>query len=176
MVKNHVVIGSLDRPRSFGEYMTPDKNNVESESIKILKIKAEQEGNTDAQFLLGMMYELGASVPQSNEEAVKWYRMAAEQGNAEAQENLDRINGGNYLSRNNENLGLFFKAIINSSINLVRKYAEQGSAKAQYDLGMMYEVGFGVTQSDKEAVKWFRKAADQGHTEAQKKLDAILKK
>ncbi len=118
--------------------MTPDKNNAESESIKILKIKAEQEGNTDAQFLLGMMYELGASVPQSNEDAVKWYRMAAEQGNAEAQENLDRINGGNYLSRNNENLGLFFKAIINSSINLVRKYAEQGSAKAQYDLGMMY--------------------------------------
>ena len=35
--------------------------------------------------------------------------------------------------------------------------AEQGYAKAQYNLGVMYDNGQGVAQDDKTAVKWFRK-------------------
>ena len=31
----------------------------------------------------------------------------------------------------------------------------------------MYEHGQGVAQSDKEAVAWYRKAADQGHARGQ---------
>jgi hypothetical protein len=34
------------------------------------------------------MYDSGRCVPQDNVEAAKWYRMAAEQGNAEAQIHL----------------------------------------------------------------------------------------
>ena len=34
-------------------------------------------------------------------------------------------------------------------------------------LGVMYEQGHGVVQSDKEALVWYRKAADQGLAEAQ---------
>ena len=34
------------------------------------------------------MYENGKGVPQDDAEAVKWYRMAAEQGDADAQFNL----------------------------------------------------------------------------------------
>ena len=34
---------------------------------------------------------------------------------------------------------------------------------AQSNLGLMYMEGFGVTQDFTEAVKWFRKAADQGN-------------
>ena len=41
--------------------------------------------------------------------------------------------------------------------------AEQGDAFAQYNIGLMYEIGDGVPQDDKTAVKWFRLAADQGH-------------
>ncbi|MCK9681056.1 tetratricopeptide repeat protein, partial [Haemophilus influenzae] len=40
--------------------------------------------------------------------------------------------------------------------------AEQGYAKAQFNLGVMYAKGQGVKQDDFEAVKWFRKAAEQG--------------
>ena len=36
-------------------------------------------GDVDAQSLLGLMYGSGYGVPQSDDEAVKWYRMAAEQ-------------------------------------------------------------------------------------------------
>ena len=45
--------------------------------------------------------------------------------------------------------------------------AEQGYAKAQFNLGVMYAKGQGVKQDDFEAVKWFRKAAEQGHANAQ---------
>ena len=38
---------------------------------------------------------------------------------------------------------------------------------AQYDLGNMYNFGNGVPEDDTEAVKWYRKAAEQGKVEAQ---------
>ena len=37
--------------------------------------------------------------------------------------------------------------------------AEKGNVVAQNNLGVMYEKGQGVEQDDKEAVKWYRKAA-----------------
>ena len=45
--------------------------------------------------------------------------------------------------------------------------AEQGDARAQVYLGLLYEKGNGVPQNDTEAVKWFRLAADQGKAYAQ---------
>jgi TPR repeat protein len=40
-------------------------------------------------------------------------------------------------------------------------------AKAQFNLGVAYGYGEGVAQNDAEAVKWFRKAAEQGDAGAQ---------
>jgi len=42
----------------------------------------------NAQHSLGFMYSAGRGVPQDFNEAVKWYRMAAEQGNPWGQFNL----------------------------------------------------------------------------------------
>jgi len=41
--------------------------------------------------------------------------------------------------------------------------AEKGDAQAQCNLGLCYEEGAGVAKDAAEAVKWYRKAADQGH-------------
>ena len=38
---------------------------------------------------LGIMYETGAGAVENKAKAVKWYRRAAEQGNADAQFSLD---------------------------------------------------------------------------------------
>ncbi len=51
-----------------------------------------------------------------------------------------------------------------------RKAAEQGYAKAQYNLGVMYDEGLGVPQDYAEAVKLYRKAAEQGDAVAQGNL------
>lgn len=52
-------------------------------ALTILRPLAEQ-GNAEAQFNLGIMYDKGRGVNQDDAEAVKWFRLAAEQGLAEA--------------------------------------------------------------------------------------------
>ncbi len=49
----------------------------------------------------------------------------------------------------------------------LRARAEQGNARAQFNLGNMYNGGDGVVQDYKQALFWYRKAADQGNARAQ---------
>lgn len=48
--------------------------------------------------------------------------------------------------------------------------AHGGEARAQYDLGLMYDKGQGVPQSDAEAMRWYERAAEQGEPRAQYNL------
>ena len=52
--------------------------------------------------------------------------------------------------------------------------AEQGQAVAQYQLGLLYANGQGVTKDDAKARQWYEKAAVQGHAEAQVNLGILL--
>jgi TPR repeat protein len=54
--------------------------------------------------------------------------------------------------------------------------AEQGDAIAQFNLGMMYSLGQGVTQDYREAARWFRLAAEQGDVRAQFNLGATYER
>jgi hypothetical protein len=56
---------------------------------------------------------------------------------------------------------------------LWRPLAEQGLARAQNNLGVMYENGKGVRQDIDEALKWYRLAAEQGYAGAQNNLGLI---
>lgn len=49
----------------------------------------------------------------------------------------------------------------------LRKLAERGDAKAQYDLGILYYKGKGARQDYVEAAKWWLKSAKQGYANAQ---------
>jgi TPR repeat protein len=53
--------------------------------------------------------------------------------------------------------------------------AEQGDADAQFLLGLRYYQGNGVAKDFVEAVKWYRKAAEQGHLFAQMSLGYCYK-
>ena len=53
-----------------------------------------------------------------------------------------------------------------TALRLWLPLANQGDAVAQYNLGLMYERGYGVPQNYVEAMKWYRKAADRGHPTA----------
>lgn len=55
----------------------------------------------------------------------------------------------------------------------VEMRAKKGDPEAQYNLGVMYENGNGVKQNYEEAIKWYRKAADQGLAKAIEALNAI---
>lgn len=55
-------------------------------------------------------------------------------------------------------------------LKIVRPLAEQGNAKAQSNLGLMYQQGKGITRDSSQAVKWYRLAAEQGFSTAQYNL------
>ncbi|MZH02742.1 MAG: sel1 repeat family protein, partial [Nitrospinae bacterium] len=45
--------------------------------------------------------------------------------------------------------------------------AEQGHVRAQFFSGFMHDMGFGVPEDDKKALKWYELAAKQGNSRAQ---------
>lgn len=55
------------------------------------------------------------------------------------------------------------------------KAAEQGHSGAQCVLGVCYANGEGVSKDMSEAVKWWRKAAEQGDEDAKKALNSLEK-
>jgi len=57
--------------------------------------------------------------------------------------------------------------IIQQQVKWFRKAAEQGYADAQYNLGHMYENGWGVDRNNSTVVEWYRKGAEQGDAYAQ---------
>ena len=67
----------------------------------------------------------------------------------------------------------FNKKDYNSAVQYYYKSAHMGYSKAQNNLGTCYENGHGVTKSVAEAVKWYRKAAEQGNEDAKKRLSEL---
>ena len=71
----------------FQDGMDAHKRKDYKEAFRLFLPLAEQ-GNTQAQSNLGLMYDKGQGVPQDDKEAVKWWRLSAEQRNERAQYNL----------------------------------------------------------------------------------------
>ncbi len=161
-------------------------------------LKAADIGeSTEAQVKVGDYYDN----EEHYQDAFKWYKKAAKQGNSEAQ----NILGIYYASgigtkqdyeealkwhtkaaeQNNVdaqlNLGYYFEHGICMQQNFeeaVRWYsraAEQNNAYAQYAMGICYEYGTAVNQDYKEAVRWYKKAAEQGNEDAFVKVNALNK-
>jgi TPR repeat protein len=63
-----------------------------------------------------------------------------------------------------------------TALRVYHSLAEQGSAVAQFNLGLMYDIGQGVPQNYPEAVKWYRLAADQGRADAHYQLGHLYYK
>lgn len=100
------------------------------------------------------MYDNGRGVPQDYAKALKWYRLAAEQGHAFAPYNL-----GVMYER-----GEGVPQDYGKAVKWYRKAAEQGDASAQNNLGIMYRNGKGVPQDNVLAHMWWSLAtAAQGN-------------
>ena len=114
-----------------------------ADAAKQFRALAEQ-GNADAQFKLGWMYELGEGVPQDIKEAINWYQLSAKQGNASAQLSL----GTRYLT------GVTVPQDFKAALKWNRLSAEQGNGFAQFSLGGMYAHGQGVPKNFVAGYMW----------------------
>ena len=140
------------------------------------------------------MYAKGEGVPENDAEAVKWFRKAAEQGDADAQYNLGVMyaNGEGVLKDEAEAVpgwlpsrcirlvsvaipdeGLTDAELENLIAEMERSGPRQGHASAQFNLGVMHAAGEGVLKDEAEAVRWYRLAADQGLASAQLNLGVM---
>ncbi len=63
-----------------------------------------------------------------------------------------------------------------TALSELRPLAEQGNADAQYNLGLMYDKGYGVPQNYVQTRQWYEKAAAQGLADAQFSLGVLHRK
>lgn len=130
-------LGSAKRAYEEKDYAT---------AFKELTPLAEQ-GNADAQFLLGKMYWMGQGLLKDNNQAVKWLKASAMQGNADAQFYM----GSYYLLPHRD---------IAEGLKWLRLSAEQGNQDAQLLLGKTYMDGTRELPRDPvQAEMWLRLAA-----------------
>jgi TPR repeat protein len=114
--------------------------------------KTADQGNAQAQYRLGEMYDNGEGVAADDAEAVKWYRRAAEQGHPGAQWQLGyKYEYGSGVAVDNV-----------ESIKWFRKAAEQGHGIAQFELAMRYHTGKGTAKDSVEAYNWVLLAETNG--------------
>ena len=157
-------------------WMYGNGHGVAQDDVEAVKWyrKAAEQGLPISQNNLGWMYENGRGVAQDYEEAIKWYSKAAEQSHADAQCNLGRMyeNG----------LG------INEDVEIAKAYyeiaAENGSSSAEkrldeiineekvVDAEAQFQEGWKYDNAKEYAIaiKWYKKAAGQGHKWAQYNL------
>ena len=124
--------------------------------------KAAEQGDTQAQRNLGIMYSSGSGVVKDEAEAVKWWRKAGEKGDATAQRGL----GGSYAN------GRGIPKDETEAVKWWRKAAEQGETQAQHHLGLQYALGEGVPKDDVLAYKWSLLAGAK-HEEFRKSISII---
>lgn len=161
-----------------------------AQDIETLLPKA-QAGDTQAMVELAQLYRESWD-DGSDANALKWYKKAAESGNAQAMFDLYEIYYfGNVGVESDENVAQAWleKAAAkghgealytqgnniiyedaNKGIALVTKGAEAGSANAQMFLGTYYNNSWNDEYNPAKAFEWMKKAAEQDLAEAQYNL------
>lgn len=115
-------------------------------AMKEFSTLAEQ-GNSEAQLIVGKMYMMGQGVEMNRDQAMKWLKASAMQGNAEAEFFL----GSMYLLPQKD---------IGEGVKWLRLSAEQGMQDAQYLLGKAYLTGAKELKRDPvQSDMWLRLAA-----------------
>jgi len=161
-------------------------------ALEILKPLAEQ-GDSQAQITMGLIYDYGHGVEKNPAESIKWYLMAAEQGVPLVQHDIGvKYFQGQGVEQNYLEAAKWWEQSANSGIadsqfnlglmhyrgigipkdyvkaaKLFEAAAEQGHGNAQYSLAVMYAFGQSKTKDYATALKWFNKSAEQDIAQAQ---------
>jgi TPR repeat protein len=102
------------------------------------------------------MYYEGMGTPPNFEEAAKWYRLAAEQGDPGAQFSLAvMLILGDGIKKNKK-----------EAVNWIIEAANQNEPRAQFALGVLLFFGDGIKENRLLAMEWLQKSASQGLPDA----------
>lgn len=128
--------------------------------------RAAEAGNPNAQAILGTMYKRGWGVERNDSLAYEWLEKSAKQGNKMAQNNL----AGLYTRDNTQNND-------EKALQLLHQSAEErNDVAANFNLGVMYENGYGTAVDLKKAEYHFSKAAASGNKRAIEALENVRRR
>lgn len=154
------------RVKAIWSDVYPDKQSLQNLK-KLAELPAfdsllaeARTGDAIAQFKVGVRYHSGTGVNQDNDEALKWFRLSAEQGTPEAEYNLGIFYAGGISVAQDEE----------EAVKWYRKSAEKGYAPALFNLGHCYANGNGVSQDDGKALDYWHQSAEDGFPEAEYNL------
>lgn len=126
--------------------------------------KAADQGDAVAQNACGEFYFNGLGVPEDHPAAIVWFQKAAAQNNPDAMFNMAtmRLNGRGLPKSESD------------AILLLTKAADLNHIPSQNKLGSLYLMGGESTKKNqKEAIRWFKKAAALGDTWAKETLESL---
>ena len=115
--------------------------------------KAAKKGDVASQLAVANAYYNGDGVTANTDKAAQWYYKAAVAGNDEAKQKL---------------YSFYSKSL--------EKFAKEGDAQAQYEVGMDYLEMKDLKNNTEVAGKWFLAAKNQGHADATSKLYSFYSK
>lgn len=119
-------------------------------------------GDSAAQTLLGEIYLRGLGVPQDEEEAARWFRVASDAGDAQAQFRYAMmLIDGEGVSADPE-----------AARDLMRRSADAGNPLAAFNYGQML-IRASPTGGFQEAYRYFKQAADAGVPDGQYALSQL---
>jgi tetratricopeptide (TPR) repeat protein len=124
-------------------YAATQKGDFEK-SLRIITPLA-QEGNSEAQLLLGMHHMMGLGTNTNPEVAIEWYQQAADQNNANALAVMASI----YRD------GVYKQKDVEQAIRLFIKSGKLGNYRAFDVLGIMFEEADGVDQDYLKSLMWY---------------------
>ena len=122
-------------------------------------LEAAKQGHPEAQYELFNCYNQGIGVTKDKDQAIHWLRKAAGQNHTLAQAWLGYyLQTGKYVVKN-----------VKEALRLYHLTIAKGCAFAEEKLAFCYAHGLEdeIKQDDKQAVEWFRKAAEKGRQNAQ---------
>ena len=127
---------------------------------------AAAEGDSKAQYNLGLCYLNGDGIIQNDKNAFEWFKKAADHGYPHAECMVGLCYAfGKGVNQNDKKALEYFKKAANKDI-----------AEAYYNLGWFNENGKGGLPADvEEAKKWYQKAADKEHGLAKEALNRLNK-
>jgi TPR repeat protein len=127
------------------------------DALRWLRLAAEHH-HAPSQYLLGLVYVLGAEgVKKDPEAGLAYIHQAANAGNLDAQNLLGTI----YLK------GEAVEKDAATGVAWLERAAQQGSAAAQNSLGFVYRKGELLAQDLQASFRWYLKAAQQADVLAQ---------
>jgi TPR repeat protein len=110
-------------------------------------------------------------VEGKEEESARYFSIAAQLGHSKAQVEAGVVEHNVALTGDPESSDDFRRE---SFINFERAFEDRRDTSAAFNLGVCYMKGSGVFKDEKEAIRYFKFAADAGHVEAQFRMGYFL--